>query len=90
MTQMNLFGENATLKDVVRERRNDVAIIKSLQSGKLQGRIRTLTRAVPANATDVTEGDAEGDVIVDATYRYELVSVSGVLKWNRQSLSVGW
>ena len=87
---MNKFPQSATMKDVIRERTQDVAEVDSLRVGKLNGRIRTLTRAAPTANSDVVEGDAEGDVVVDATYVYTLYSVSGTLKWDREDLSVAW
>jgi len=88
--QLNPFGSNSTLADVLRERANDVATVAALDQGKLPGRIRTGLRAVPSSNSDVIAGDALGDVITDATYIYTLIRVSGSLKWDRRAHNVSW
>lgn len=60
---------------------------RKLPSVFVQGRN---TARVPSSATDVQADDRLGDVVNDATYEYKLVEVSGVLKWDRRALSVGW
>tara|TARA_R110000851_G_scaffold203106_1_gene354949 strand:- start:187 stop:450 length:264 start_codon:yes stop_codon:yes gene_type:complete len=87
---MNKFSQHTSLQDIIRERETDVTEVDLLREGKLYGRFRTLTRTVPSSATNVLFDDAEGDVVTDATYVYTVYSVSGVLKWDRRSLSVGW
>lgn len=87
---MKPFPATATMQDVIRERRADVAEAEGFRNNKLNGRIRTATRAAPGSHSDVVAGDAEGDVVVDSTYVYTLYSVSGTLKWHRVSLLVGW
>lgn len=87
---MNKFSKHTTIDDIIRERVADVTEVDVLREGKLNGRIRTLVRAVPSSATDIISGDAEGDVVIDATYVYTIYSVSGTLKWDRRTLSVGW
>lgn len=87
---MNQFGNLTDIKDIIAERKRDVIEYNALKTGKKQGRIRTGIRAVPSSATDVIQGDAEGDIVTDATYIYELVTVSGSLKWDRRAHSVGW
>lgn len=89
-TGFNPFGSTADLETVVRERRNDVAIVNDLIGNKLPGRARTNFRSVPTSATDVTATDREWDVIVDATYVYTLITVSGSLVWDRRAHSTGW
>lgn len=86
----NLFGTDADLQTIVRERRKDAATVKMLEDGKLPGRIRTGLRAVPSGNADVIAGDALGDVVTNGTYVYTLISVSGALKWDRRAHSVGW
>ena len=85
-----LFHAKITTQEIAALRRDDAAIVAGLENDKLKGRIRTGFRTTPSSATDVLGSDAEGDVVVGATYVYRLLSVSGVLKWDRQSLSVGW
>ena len=86
----NRFSRETKIEDVIRERGNDVSVIAALEEGKAPGRIRTLTRSAPTSATDVVAGDAEGDVVVGATYIYTLVSISGTLKWDRRAHSAAW
>lgn len=87
---LNLFGANTSLLTIIRERRRDAAAVAALETGKMPGRIRTGFRAVPSSATDVIAGDAEGDLVTDGTYTYQLITVSGALKWNRIAHSVAW
>jgi predicted DNA repair protein MutK len=86
----NIYNSNADMRDVVRERSNDALVVSQLEQDKLNGRIRTDFRTVPSSATDVVAGDAEGDIVVDATYIYRLITVSSALKWDRQTINVGW
>lgn len=93
MTQTRKLGNGAGTQDLLREHNRAVSDIEQLYRNRLQGRIRTETRGVPANASDVVTGDnpdLEGDWLTDATYSYTLRSVSGTLKWDRQTLDVGW
>ena len=79
------------VQDILSLRREDINEYNALQQGKLKGRIRTESRTVPSAATDVVEGDSEGDIVTDATYIYRLTDVPGTgLRWHRVSLSVGW
>lgn len=87
---LNLYGESASIEDVIRERRRDAQAVKSIEDDKLNGRIRTGLRAVPSGNADIIQGDALGDVITDATYIYTLISVSGAMKWDRRAHSVAW
>ena len=90
MIPVNRFSSSTTMKDVVRERANDVAAIEQIQQNKLDGRRRTATRAAPTADDDVQDGDALGDVITDSTYEYELVDAGGTLAWDRRQLNVSW
>lgn len=87
---MNHYGNDTQLKDIIAERKRDVAEVLALRQGKKQGRIRTGFRTVPTSAINVIQGDVEGDVVTDATYIYELITVSSSLKWDRRTHSVGW
>ena len=80
----------AVVQDILGLRREDITEVEQLQQGKLKGRDRTGVRAVPTSATDTVDTDIVGDVVKDATYRYELIDISGTLKWDRRALSVGW
>jgi len=82
--QTNRLGANATQPDLLREHNRVVTDIEQIEQNRLQGRIRTLTRAVPATETDVVAGDAEGDVLTDATHRYELLSYGGTMLWDKR------
>lgn len=85
------FTENTTLKDVIRARRADVSEIERLGRTKLDGRIRTSTRAIPSTETDVVEGDAEGDILTEVDgsheYIYTLLSYEGTLMWDKRQRS---
>lgn len=85
---MRIFPNNATMQDVIRERASDVREVDALRTGKLDGRIRTLTREVPTSEADVVQGDAEGDVVTGLDgldeYIYTLLSFNGVLKWDKR------
>lgn len=49
------------------------------------------TNRVPTTPTDVLKADAKWDVVNNGTYEFTLVDVgSGVLKWDRRTLSVAW
>jgi len=78
------------LREVIRIRNDDVDDWANLTQQFVQGRGRFTTRAAPANATDVDATDQEGDIVNDATYEYKLLNISGSLKWDRRTLSVGW
>jgi hypothetical protein len=80
----------SVLQNILGNRREDITDHEGLRDGKLKGRNRTGVRAAPSSATDTTDSDIVGDIVTDATYKYELVDVAGVLKWHRVTLSVGW
>lgn len=84
------YGASATLDDVLSERHNDARTILAIENGKLLGRFNPVGRAVPSSHSNVIQGDAQGDVITDATYVYTLLSVSGALVWHRVALSIAW
>ncbi len=94
MRQYPPFANASTLLTVVQQilsiRRDDITEVEQLQQGKLKGRDRTGVRTVPSSATDTVDTDIIGDVVTDATYRYELIDISGAPKWDRRTLSVGW
>lgn len=88
---IRILGGSATLQDVLKEWRSLFTTIDALEAGRLQGRIRTNKRAAaPTAATDLESSDKEGDVFVDGTYTYTLITVSGTLLWNRQTHNTGW
>lgn len=87
---LKLYGPGATFEDAKKLRREDALIVQKLIEGKLKGRIRTGFRAAPSSNSDVISGDVEGDVVTDATYKYELLTVSGSLKWHRTTLNISW
>ncbi len=78
------------IREIVRIRNNDLDDWNNLPSQFVQGRGLFTTRAAPSSATDVLATDQEGDICNDATYEYKLLTISGVLKWDRRTLSVGW
>lgn len=95
MRQYPPYVNDSNVVSVVREimtlRREDINEVDGLGQNKLKGRNRNGVRAVPTSATDVVSGDIEGDVVVDATYRYELVDVAGTgLRWRIEELDVSW
>jgi len=77
------------LKKLAILRTEDVLDNTSLNTRYLAGRVRT-DRAAPATPTDVTDFDRVGDVVRNATYEFLLLNISGVLKWDRRTLNVGW
>lgn len=83
-------GMEEALRQIIGTRPDDKAAFSKVEQFKMPGRVRTGIRAVPTSATDVVNADLEGDLITDATYLYRLVNVSGVLKWHRTTLSIGW
>lgn len=65
---------------------------KALENGRtafVLGRYRT-DRTAPTSATDVVNGDLEGDYLYDATYQYTLVNAGGAIRWDRRTLNVSW
>ena len=89
-----ILNEDEQIPDIVREivriRDNDIADWNNLPSQFVQGRGLFTTRTAPSTPTNVLATDQEGDVVNDATYEYKLLNISGVLKWDRRTLSVGW
>ncbi len=84
------FSANATLQEIIKERRADTEGFTRLDQQKLKGRDRTGVRAVPADAADVEQGDIAGDRLNDDTYKYELMTTSTGLKWDRRTLNTSW
>jgi hypothetical protein len=82
------IGETEALAQIIDTRRDDQSRLRALQA--LMLRDRTGQRVVPTSNSDVTIDDKVGDYLNDATYKYELVTVSGARKWHRTTLSVGW
>ena len=78
---MNHYGNDTQLKDIIAERKRDVAEVLALRQGKLTGRIRTGFRAVPSSPTDVIPGDVEGDIVPDGVTVYWLMSNGVDLEW---------
>lgn len=74
---MRRFTETTLLSDIIRERKTDILEYENLRTGKLDGRIRTATRAAPSANDDTLAGDKEGDIVVDGTYVYTAIEVSG-------------
>lgn len=87
---MKLFPPTTKMEDVIRERRADVAEVSALGLNKLNGRIRTATRAAPSGHTDVVVGDAEGDEVTDATHVYTLKRMGGALVWEKRTPDITW
>ena len=75
------FGSNATISDIIRERRNDAAIVNNLKQYKRDSRDMTPTRAIPSSNSDIIAGDKEGDEVCDGTHLYQLRNLSGTLGW---------
>lgn len=52
---------------------------------------RSTTR-IPSSATNVVDGDREGDTVaaVDGSYQYTLIDQSGTLVWARVALDTAW
>ncbi len=88
MTGFRQLGYDATLQQVLEQRRNDAAVVDNLLQYKYQGRDRTGLRANPSADDDVIAGDVKGDVVYDfsGNYRYELVSNNGTLQWVRVAI----
>jgi hypothetical protein len=87
---LSVMTDKQAIREVFNGRTNDVIAIEQLEKGKYQGRYQTGQRAVPTSNSDVTTSDFVGDVLNDATYRYELLDISGTNKWNRTTLDVAW
>jgi len=90
----NNYGASVNLQQIADERHRDASTVSQLEQGKLDGRRRNEganTRATPSSNADIIAGDAEGDMLNDGTYRYELINVTGVgLRWHRTALAVSW
>ena len=79
------------LQEIVRIRETeDISDFQNLNNRFVMGRGLFKARVAPSSATNVLSGDAEGDIVNDATYEYKLLNISGTLKWDRRTLSVGW
>lgn len=87
---LSIMTDKQAIREVFNGRTNDVIAIEQLEKGKYQGRYRTGQRAIPTSNGDVITSDFVGDVLNDATYRYELLDISGTNKWNRTTLDVAW
>jgi hypothetical protein len=87
---LSALGDKQSVREIFNARRDDQIVIEQLEKGKYQGRYRTGQRAVPTSNSDVAVTDFVGDVLNDATYRYELLDISGTSKWNRTALNVAW
>jgi len=68
----------------------DISDFLNLNNRFVAGRARGQQRAAPSSNSDVLSTDSEGDYVNDATYEYKLLNISGVLKWDRRTLSVAW
>ena len=90
----NQYGVDGSLQTVLNERLRDISTIEQLERNKLAGRRRNggaNNRTAPSSATDVIQGDAEGDIVNDGTYIYELINVTGTgLRLHRVSLAISW
>lgn len=88
----NQYGDNLTLDDVKRERRNDVAQVDYLFGNKVVGRNRTGLRTVPSSSGDTAAGDRVGDFVDDfsAGRRYEFVKNGATLQWIYYSIVVSF
>ncbi len=79
------------LQEIVRLRETeDISDFQNLNNRFVTGRGLFRSRAAPSTPTNVLATDSEGDIVNDATYEYKLLNISGVLKWDRRALSVGW
>jgi hypothetical protein len=79
----NLFGSNATIADVIRERKNDIAAVNFLKEFKRSGRDRTGIRAEPSADDDVQSGDKEGDEVLTSSHIYQFRRLNNALQWVR-------
>lgn len=78
------------IREVIRIRNTDLDDWNNLSSQFVQGRGLFTTRAAPSTPTNVLPTDQEGDICNNATYEFKLLNISGVLKWDRRTLNVGW
>jgi len=85
---MRFFNSTATLEDVVKQRRNDVASFEALQQYKVTGRDQTGIRSVPTSQTNVVAGDKVGDYLYDVADNkmYRLINNSGTPQWIQQAI----
>lgn len=83
MTGFRQLGTNATLQQVLDQRRNDAAVVDNIL-GRI-GRNQTGLRALPANELETLPGDAVNDYFYDYTneYLYQLTNNNGILQWVR-------
>ena len=82
------IGLQKALEQVIQTRRDDQTRLSSAFARI--PRDRTGVRAAPLSHSDVSTEDRAGDWLVDATNKYTLVNHGGVLKWNLETLDVGW
>ncbi len=78
------------LQEIIRLRQvEDISDFINLPQQFVSGRT---TEREPSTPTDVLSSDNEGDIVInaDATYQYQLVDVSGTLKWARTALDTSW
>jgi hypothetical protein len=85
---MKYYGSTSTLKDVLRERRNDVATVESLQQYKATGRDMTGIRSVPTSESNVIAGDKVGDYLYDVAggKLYRLIISNADTQWIEQTI----
>lgn len=89
----NNFSPTTTLLGIINERSRDVSTIATIENGKLNGRWRNSganARAIPTSSTDILDGDADGDLMYDASYVYLCASLNGALKWGRITIDSVW
>jgi len=87
-----VLGANATLEDFKRARMRDAMAVERVEQYKLQGRMQPALSTIPQSHSDVRDTDVVGDVLLDASYRYELVDdpIAGIV-WERHSRgSITW
>lgn len=87
---ITLYGKTANLQEIIKQRRNDAAVINGMLTGKQDGRDVSNNRSVPSSPIDTESGDKIGDFVITATHIYTLLNVQGVLKWHRQMLDITW
>jgi hypothetical protein len=86
MSGFRQLGGDATLQQVLDQRRNDAAVIDNILT-RLP-RNRTGLRAAPADELETLAGDLVGDIIYDFTgnKKYELTNNNGTLQWVRWTI----
>jgi hypothetical protein len=84
------FGDNATMADVIRARRGDIAEINSLKEFKRNGRDRTGIRTTPSAYNDEQEGDKEGDEVLTSAHLYQYRRLSNALQWVRINVTTSF